>query len=256
MGDRIGGGFFSAVYGCVDSANNQLAAKVFKPRSTYEEVKAAAVEEFQKLRLLSHPYITRVVDIFECRDTFYLITERCNCSLEKLFSPNPWIGPRLFLPVADCVLQAMEYIHAKGYVHQDAHMGNILASFVGRPAVFGGQGPIQFKLGDLGVAKFLTELDLSNMRAAWMWAPEVIDPQEFGAIDHRIDIFHVALMLVQLAGSRKLRFSAQQIVDGLPQEMARRLGPPYDAPLAKALRRHVSFRTASARELLQELHSY
>jgi serine/threonine protein kinase len=99
MGHRIGGGYFSDVYSCVDSANDQLVAKVLKPTGTYEKVRASAIAEFQELSLLRHPYIISIVDTFECRDTFYLITERCNCSLEELFSKRPWLGPRLFITV-------------------------------------------------------------------------------------------------------------------------------------------------------------
>jgi eukaryotic-like serine/threonine-protein kinase len=255
IGRKIGWGYFSVVYSCRDAANAELAAKVFKPTGTYEKVRASALAEFQKLLLLRHPYITRVVDTFECRNTFYVITERCNCSLEELFSRRPFLGPRLFMPVATCVLQAMDYIHANGYVHQDAHMGNVLATFLGDTAVFGGQGAMAFKLSDLGTAKFVNELDCRNTRADGMLVPEVIDPQEFGPIDQRIDVYHVALLLLQLSYSRKFRFSHDEIIAGRPREMATRLQPPYGSALERALRRHVASRTASANELLQELQS-
>jgi eukaryotic-like serine/threonine-protein kinase len=253
MGHRIGGGYFSDVYSCVDSANNHLAAKVLKPTGTYEKVRASAIAEFQKLSLLRHPYIISIVETFECRDTFYLITERCNGSLEELFSKRPWLGPQLLIAVADCVLQAMDYIHGKGYVHQDAHMGNVL-TFFGR-SNGAAQGSIQFKLGDLGVAKFATELDHANTRAASLFAPELLDPEEFGRIDHRIDLYHVGIMLLRLAYSRNLTFSPQEIVAGQPREMALALRLPYVVPLEKLLRRHVDSRPASATESLLEFRS-
>ena len=253
MGHRIGGGYFSDVYSCMDSANNQLAAKVLKPTGTYEKVKASAIAEFQKLSLLRHPYIISIVDNFECRDTFYLITERCNCSLEELFSKRPWLGPRLFVTVADCVLQAMDCIHGNGYVHQDAHMGNVLTFFGRSNGAL--QGSIQFKLGDLGVAKFASELDHGNTRADSMFAPELLAPEEFGRIDHRIDLYHVGMMLLRLAYSRNLTFSPQEIVAGQPREMALALRPPYVVPLEKLLRRHVYSRPNSAAETLSEFRS-
>jgi eukaryotic-like serine/threonine-protein kinase len=252
IGEKIGGGYFSVVYGCVDAASNQLAAKVFKPIGTYESVRASAMEEFNKLVLLRHPHITQVFDIFECRGTFYVITERCTCSLEELFFRRPALGPRLFMPVASCLLQAINSVHASGYVHQDIHMGNVLASFSGR-LLFDGPNQVQFKLSDLGVAKFFTQLSPSNTRADWLLAPELIEPQEFGRIDHRIDIYHVALLLLQLSYSRKLFFSAQEVLSGMPRQMAGRLQPPYCFVLEKALSRHVASRPASAKELLDDL---
>jgi len=53
---------------------------------SFEEVQAAAVGEAQKLFLLRHPFVTYVHDTFEYRDTFYIITERCDDSITYLFS--------------------------------------------------------------------------------------------------------------------------------------------------------------------------
>jgi len=57
----------------------------------------------------------------------------------------------------------------------------------------------------------LSEVDATNTRAEWMSPPEVRDPQEYGAMDHRIDIYHAGLLLLQIAvskrsSSRKRRF--------------------------------------------------
>ena len=45
-------------------------------------------------------------------------------------------------------------------------------------------GAINFKLGDLGVAKLFSEIDATNTRTQWMHPPEAIDPSEFGQLDH------------------------------------------------------------------------
>src|SRR5580704_11346921 len=70
MGSKIGEGHFGVVFGCVDVWGNSLAAKVMKPHSSYEKVKASTEAEFQKLILLRHPNITYLFDAFEYRSTF------------------------------------------------------------------------------------------------------------------------------------------------------------------------------------------
>lgn len=90
-GEWIGEGYFGLVFGCVDGWGNQLAAKVLKPLRTYEEIKASAQAELQKLFAVRHPYVTYVFDAFEYRDTFYIITERAIAH-----SPTSWHKARKF----------------------------------------------------------------------------------------------------------------------------------------------------------------
>ena len=78
IGEMIGEGGFGVVYSCTDSWANKLAVKVLKGQDmSYDETKCKAEAEFEKLVALRHPCITYVYDAFECRDTFYIVTELC-----------------------------------------------------------------------------------------------------------------------------------------------------------------------------------
>ena len=255
MGEKIGEGNFGVVYSCKDIWENDLAAKVLKPIGTYENVKASATEELIKLVHLRNPHITFVYDAFEFRDTFYIITERCYCSVKQLFSIHDFNGLAWLMPIARSLLQAAHYLHINNYVHQDIHSANVFTALVKDEMMPQDNKIVQFKLGDLGVAKLFNELDAKNTRAQWMLPPEVLNPNEFGTIDHRIDIYHVGLLLLELAYSKELRFTPEEITSGKPREMAVQLQPPYNFALEKALRRHVSFRTADVMELWRDLHT-
>ena len=255
MGEKIGEGNFGVVYSCKDIWENDLAAKVLKPIGTYENVKASATEELTKLVHLRNPHITFVYDAFEFRDTFYIITERCYCSVKQLFSIQNFNGLTWLMPIARSLLQAVHYLHINNYVHQDIHSANVFTALVKDEMMPQDNKIVQFKLGDLGVAKLFNELDAKNTRAQWMLPPEVLNPNEFGAIDRRIDIYHVGLLLLELAYSKELRFTPEEIISGKPREMAVQLQPPYHFALEKALRRHVSYRTADAMELWRDLHT-
>jgi serine/threonine protein kinase len=252
---KIGEGNFGMVYACVDGWNNDLAAKVMKPLAPYERVKAATEAEIGKLIHLRHPHITYVFDAFEYRDTFYIITERCYCPLTELFSMPGFNGLHWIKAIARCLLQAVHYIHNNQYVHQDIHLGNVFAAFAKNEMDANDPGAIQFKLGDLGVAKLFSEIDATNTRALWMLPPEVLDATEFGPLDHRMDIYHCGLLFLHLLHGTEVRFGAEEIKEGKPRELALQLPAPFNFALEKALRRHVQYRTASAMELWRDLCS-
>lgn len=253
MGEKIGEGNFGIVYACKDVWENDLAAKVLKATGTYEKVRASAEAEFEKLLQLRNPYITFVYDAFEFRDTFYIITERCHLPLTQLFQLPKWDGKPFLMGIARCLLQAVQYLHLNSYAHQDIHPGNVFAALVKDELFPEANKAIQFKLGDLGVARLLGEIDGMNTRAEWMFPPEILNPTEFGPADHRIDIYHVGLLLLQLACSKELKFTQQEILNGRPREIALTLPKPYSFALEKALRRHSVFRTATAMELWRDL---
>lgn len=260
MGDKIGEGYFGLVFGCVDLWGNELAAKVMKPLGSYERVRESTEAEFRKLILLRHPNITYLFDAFEYRDTFYLITERCSCSLAELLATD-WFDGRFWLkPIARCLLQAVHFIHTNGFCHQDIHPGNVLEAIArDEMAIAGIQADnhaVQFKLGDLGVTKLFEEVSASNTRNAGMFPPEALDSSEFGPLDHRIDIYHCGLLLLQVALSREMQFTNDEIKSGTPRELAEKLPPPLNFALGKALRRHVAVRTESAIELWRDLVSF
>lgn len=240
MGPQIGEGSFGVVFECADGWNNQLAVKVLKPIKTFEEVQRAAEAEMQKLFLLRHPFVTYVYDSFVYRDTFYIITERCDHSLAAFFGESWFVGPAWLMAVARCVLQAVYFIHNAGFAHQDIHPANVFVARAKDEMRLNEPGALQLKLGDLGVAKLLSELSPQNTRAPWMLPPEVINPSEFGPIDHRTDIYHCGLLFLQLAHSRELRFTQEETLAGKPRQMASELPEPLNFALEKALSRHAA----------------
>lgn len=255
FGGRIGEGFFSDVYECRDVWNNELAVKVLKPLRPIEELRAAAVQEFQTLLTVRHPHITHVYDAFEFQSAFFIVTERCFGSLESLFRIENFDGMLWLMPIARCLLQAVHSLHVVGIAHQDIHLGNAMWALHKDEMVPDKEQLWHFKLCDLGIARLHTELAATELRKVSIMPPEVLDLSQFGPLDHRIDIYHLGLVLMQFAFSRRLEFTAEEILAGRPRELALTLAPPYSVALEKALRRHVTYRTASAMELWRDLNS-
>ena len=256
IGEFIGDGYFGIVYACKDDWNNDLAVKVLKPRGSHAHVSRAGSDEIGKLLAVRHPHITYLYDAFECRDTLYLITERCHQSLHDLFT-NRTIHGHSVLSVGRCLLQAIDFIHRQGFVHQDIHAKNVFLTFArdgnGKKPLF---ATSSFKVGDLGVAKPIAEAPVAQTRG-WMLPPELIAGMNFGPADHRIDIYHAALLLLQIALGQELQFTVQQIVEGAPRETALALRSPVPIKMAleKALRRHVAERTPTAKQFWLDLNA-
>lgn len=256
IGEPLGEGAFGMVFSCVDTWGSDLAVKVLKPLGSYEDVRQAAIGEISRLETLRHPNITYVHDAFEYQDTFYIVTERCESPLTALLElpdmdPGTWL-----LPVARCLLQAVHYLHINHFAHQDIHPGNVFAAFPRNELTSTRDASgVTFKLGDLGVSVMLSELRASNLRAAWMLPPEVLSEDEFGPVDHRVDIYHSALVLLQIALRGPRHFSGAEILSGLPRQIALDLPSPWNFALEKALRRHAPYRTASAMELWRDLRA-
>lgn len=153
------------------------------------------------------------------------------------------------------LLQAVHFLHCNNYVHQDIHGGNVFVA-----ALHDDMAPNEtiflFILGDLGITKMVTEMDAANtLLAEWMRAPESLDPNEYGPMDHRMDIYHCGLLFLQVLLGRPLTFTREEVLNGSPRQMAVEMGTPFSFALEKALRRHVEYRTASALEFWRDLNT-
>jgi serine/threonine-protein kinase len=256
LGARVGSGGFGEVYECTDEWQNPLVAKILIPQGrTYEQVRESWTHELNNLALLRHPYITFIHAAFEYRDTFYLVLERCNYTLKNLIAWPALDPAQWFVPVANCTLQALDYIHLQGYVHKDIHSGNVYVSHL--PGVMPSAQPVTvFKIGDLGITRLEPQIDIfTTTLAQWMLPPEALRPTEFGAVARTVDIYHVALLLMSILLKTEPTFSEEQILAGEPRKMAERLSTPYSGALGRALRRHVAQRTQSAIDFWRDLRA-
>lgn len=257
IGPQIGQGSFGAVYECTDEWSNSLVAKILLPRDRpYEEVRENWLQELRKLLDLRHPNITFVHAAFEYKDTFYLIIERCSFTLDGLIGlPNA--DGEVWVPyVARDILQGLDYIHSHGYVHKDIHPGNVFVSQSIDRMVPTKEPVWSFKLGDLGISRLESEIEIFNtLLAQWMLPPEAIDPASFGAVGKTIDVYHTGLLLLALLLNKIPMFSREEILEGAPRKLAEQHPSKFAPAIAKALRRHVDARTPSAVQFWREIAS-
>ena len=256
IGRQIGSGAFGNVFDCRDEWGNELAAKVLLPKKrSYEEVREEWRHELQNLQRLRHPQITFIHQAFEHRDTFYIIVEKCELTLENFIQLPSFTG-ELWLPyVSRDILNGLQYIHDHGYVHKDLHSGNIFVSQQRNPILPDNDPIWSFKIGDLGISRLEGEIRFFNtILAQWMLPPEVLKP-EFGVIGKHVDIYHMGLLLLSLLLKQTLNFTRDEILAGRPRQLAESISSRYSEVIARALRRHVNARTPSAIEMWREISS-
>lgn len=254
IGERLGAGSFGEVYACTDEWQNSLVAKILLPRDRpYAEIRESWQRECSRLLELRHPNITYVHSAFEYKDTFYIVLERCALTLNDLIN-HPNLTPDVWIPhVARDVLQGLDYLHQFRYVHKDVHPGNVMVSQSFDRMVPDREPVWSFKIGDLGIANLEESIQgVNSIFAQWMLPPEVIDPT-FGSLGKGVDIYHTGLLLLGLATKTTPAFTTEEIVAGRPREAAENCGSQYAGPIAKALRRHVDSRTATAMDFWRDI---
>ncbi|WP_374692355.1 protein kinase [Accumulibacter sp.] len=257
IGDQIGQGGFGAVYECSDEWSNQLVAKILLPKNrTYEEVRESWLEELQKLLALRHPNITYVHAAFEYKDTFYIVIERCFSTLDGLINFQGLSG-ELWVPyVARDILQGLAYIHMNNYVHKDIHPGNVFVSQSFDRMVPTRDPVWSFKIGDLGISRLESDIEIFNtLLAQWMLPPEAIDPSEFGPVGRSMDIYHTGLLLLALLLGKTPMFTREEILAGVPRQLAEDHPSKYGPAISRALRRHATARTPTALQFWRDIAS-
>jgi serine/threonine protein kinase len=249
IGEKIGKGNFGEVYECTDEWGNELVAKILVPQNqTYEQVRYTWLEEMNKLVYLRHPSITFVYAAFEYKHTFYLIIERCHCTLEDLIQQIPQFEGELWLPyIAREVLQGVNFMHNAGYVHKDIHHGNVFVLRL-QDRIIDNNDPIFiFKIGDLGISNLESNINIFNtILAQWMLPPEYLDPSQYGVIGKQVDVYHCGLLLLSVLLGEIPQFTENEILDGIPRQIAEEFPSPYGEIIAMALRRHTEYRTQTA----------
>jgi Nif-specific regulatory protein len=123
----LGEGGMGAVYRARDLLrdNRLVALKLLVPKGSPEDAKRHLRSEFYTLTRLRHPNLVGVHDLGVDRDSerWFLTMEYVPGSTLADWQPD---GRLPLLDLTVCLLRALDFIHARGYVHADVKPENIL----------------------------------------------------------------------------------------------------------------------------------
>lgn len=251
VGAKIGEGLSGVVYECADQWGNALVAKVLLPNpivKSHNDVKQRWLAEIDMMAKFRHPNVLFLHDAFELKNTFYLIVERCDSSLE-----HGAMSAGLVMPVALAVLQALEFMHARGFVHLDVQPRNVFLRSV-CDCFDAGRAPVTVvKLGDMGNCKKVEKIIKGVFIANHLRAPETQAADSYGAVSRRTDVYQAALLLLGLAMGGYRKFTPEEIMADEPRRVAVELGGGYGKALARALGMSMFDRPSTAGEFWGEL---
>jgi len=247
IGKQFNSGAHGLVFFCKDQWDDDLVAKILKPEGVaFADLETRAFDELAAQFMAKSPHIVHVHDAFIYKGAFYIISEYCGQSVRELIErqlvPYGW-----FDPIVKAVLHALYYMHNQQLAHCDIHAGNVFLKFQDDAIVPDGINSASiFKLGDFGLTRPIEIMDPCGTFLNCLRPPEAIDPEKFGILDHRADIYQAGLLFLNILLGRELEFSMEDILEGRPRQLAESLPKAESKLIATMLRRHSEARPASA----------
>ncbi|WP_166241067.1 serine/threonine protein kinase [Paenibacillus turpanensis] len=175
-------------------------------RIKYRDWLADFFREGRLLRLLRHPNIVPYRDHFSENGTGYLVTAYCRGrTLKKLMALAKWReSPEFMERLMPELLETIQFIHQKGYIHGDLKPGNVIIGRDGRPVLI-----------DFGSAHFYrTAAEHRIMTTPGFSALEL--HSKTSVLGPWTDIYSLAAILYSyFAGEAPLDVSQRLIEDGL-----------------------------------------
>lgn len=259
IGQPIDQGGFALIFEAIDSFENPVVLKIFKPANRpFNKVKSQWEKESKIFEKMRHPNVVAIYDAFICENLFYIVLERAWGNLCNWINVKKPIQEGIVREIARQLLFAIHFIHTHGVVHRDITIYNTL--------VFHGpktKGAI-FKISGFGISKEFADpweekICHTNIAHPCFIPPELIS-KEYGYTNPRTDLYHLGLILLYaLKGNLFFNKSMsqeeirKQIIDGVPRQTAEKIRTPLGKFISILLRRRSEYRFSSPLEAWDKL---
>ncbi|KAJ5074019.1 serine/threonine-protein kinase brsk2 [Anaeramoeba ignava] len=184
----------------------QVAIKIMSKQLIFETEKARinAQKEIAVLKLLNHPSVLKVFDVFESDDYLFIVMEYMpGGELFDFLVNQEFISSAQSLIIFQQLIYALEYCHNHLVCHRDLKPENLLLDSFGN-----------IKIADFGMAGLINERHLleTSCGSPHYAAPEVIEGIEYDGT--KSDIWSCGVILYGLL-TGKLPFDGESIKDVL-----------------------------------------
>jgi len=246
----LGEGGYGSVWAGVTASGQRVAIKVIKRTTNFQrDFSSWCTDQHVHLLCLDHQHVVKTFDQFVSPEGHMVIVmELGGGNLHSLLQQGVTWSDKDICAVGTQLLSALGQIHAKGIIHRDVTLKNIIWFPEGI-----------YKLCDFGVSK--QNVTAGELARTFVGNPSYI-PFELlmaGYATHRSDIYQLGLVLLSLMMGRhpipensSLPQVQRMILDGIPRRWAESFIPTHGETariLAKMLPRHDAYRYQTAAEV-------
>src|SRR3990172_3216161 len=207
--------------------NRQVAIKVLHPQYSGDPAFLKRfLREARAMARLDHENIIRVFYVAEDHGSHYIVMEFFpGKDLKQLLIEKGRLSPHEALSIALQVANALAYAHARGIIHRDIKLGNIMIDNSGRA-----------KIADFGIAAATDEISVTATGQI-IGTPEYMSPEQARGeqLDGRSDLYSLGMVIYEtLVGKTPYEgISRMAIVGKLIYEQEEfALSFPEDVPLS------------------------
>ena len=192
---RLGIGAFGEVWLVhQNELNRDFAMKIINKRRCREE-EDEIKNEIEILKKLDHPKILKILEFFNTRNKYYILTEYCPEG--ELFNEITKVGQFSEVQAAFIIyqlLQIVKYCHKMRIIHRDIKPENVMITKREK------NGCLQVKLIDFGTAKIFSENNKEKgfVGSSYYMAPEVIKRK----YDEKCDLWSIGVIMYILLTGR------------------------------------------------------
>lgn len=186
--DLVGEGSFGKVYKGRRRCTGQITAMKFimKHGKSEKDIRNLR-QEIEILRQLKHENIIQMLDAFETKTDFCVVTEFAQGELFEILEDDQSLPEEVVQGIAKQLVRALYYLHHNRIIHRDMKPQNIL---------IGANGIV--KLCDFGFARAMScnTMVLTSIKGTPLYmAPELVQEQPY---NHTVDLWSLGVILYEL----------------------------------------------------------
>ena len=190
----IGKGKFGVVHRAIHKKTKQsVAVKIMTKSKMGKQDFELLFREIEILKLCSHPNIIRLIDIFENRNTIFIVMEYLDGGDLFLYLERKKfnISEKRASELVFSLVNAINYLHSMGIIHRDLKPENIL--------IIDKKDDSDIKIGDFGLSKILGPTEKCDEQFGTLnyVAPEILMQKNYSK---PVDIWSIGIITHLLLG--------------------------------------------------------
>ncbi|XP_039134757.1 cyclin-dependent kinase F-4-like isoform X2 [Dioscorea cayenensis subsp. rotundata] len=190
---EVGDGTFGTVWRALNKQSGEVVAIKKMKKKYYSWEECVNLREVKSLRRMNHPNIVKLKEVIRENNVLYFIFEYMECSLYQLMKDRS--KPFSETEVRNwCfqILQALAYMHHRGYFHRDLKPENLLVT------------KETIKIADFGLAREISSQApyTEYVSTRWYRAPEIL--LQSSIYDSAVDMWAMGAIIAELLTLRPI----------------------------------------------------